>query len=213
MQQLFIPESSPTPEPFAGPSKHPLYRVAQCCKCSGPNARSISCKCCQEECTCVSCILGGRGICVNILNVTRAGEQLGNQKSSPTEAHQQPVFPSSLLSNSTASNVLPPSQLPSSLSVSQQKLTSLPTLVPEPPQTARTQGQREICVVQGCTELIATNMWMNHLNLHAQGLLPGTVPDTWLLEHGRVICPHCSHLVARSHIASHFVSRVLSPRL
>ena len=40
-------------------------------------------------------------------------------------------------------------------------------------------------------------------NLHAQGLLPGTVPDAWLLEHGRVICPHCSHLVARSHIASH----------
>ena len=46
-------------------------------------------------------------------------------------------------------------------------------------------------------------MWMNHLNLHAQGLLPSTVPDTWLFEHGRVICPHCSHLVARSHIASH----------
>ena len=58
-------------------------------------------------------------------------------------------------------------------------------------------------MVVGCTELIATKMWTNHLNLHAQGLLPGTVPNAWLLEHGRVICTHCSHLVAYSHLTPH----------
>ena len=125
----------------------------------------------------------------------------GIQKSSPPETHRQPIFLSSRLSSNSTSNALPPAPLPSSLSVSQQ--TSHPNLVPESPQSSLTDRQREICVVEGCTELIATNMWINHLNLHAQGLLSGTIPDAWLLEHGRVICPHCSHLVARSHIISH----------
>ena len=125
----------------------------------------------------------------------------GIQISLPPKTHRQPVLPSSHFFLNSTSNALPPAPLPSSSSVSQQ--TSCPNLVPESPQTSLTDRQREICVVEGCTELIATNMWINHLNLHAQGLLSGTIPDAWLLEHGRVICPHCSHLVARSHIISH----------
>ena len=155
--------------------------MTPCCKCSGPNARCISCKCCQEKRACVNCIPGERGKCVNILNLTsslvtgpvKVREQPSRtQKSSPPEVHRQPVLLSSRFSST--SHRLPPLQLPSSISVSQQK--SRPNPVPEPPQMSLNHKQRETCVVVGCTELIATNMWTNHLNLHAQGLLPGTVP-------------------------------------
>ena len=154
--------------------------MTPCCKCSGPNARCISCKCCQEKCACVNCFPGKRGKCVNILKcyllpgywTIKVGEQpSGTQKSSPPEVHQHSVLLSSWFSST--SHRLPPSQLPSSISVSQQK--SCPNPVPELPQMSRNHKQRETCVVVGCTELIATNMWTNHLNL--QSLLPGTVPD------------------------------------
>ena len=39
--------------------------------------------------------------------------------------------------------------------------------------------------------------------LHAQGVLPGLVPITWLQEHGLFICPNCLSLVATSHTNSH----------
>ena len=39
--------------------------------------------------------------------------------------------------------------------------------------------------------------------LHAQGVLRGLVPITWLQEYGLFICPNCLSLVATSHINSH----------
>ena len=39
--------------------------------------------------------------------------------------------------------------------------------------------------------------------LHAQGVLPGLVPITWLQEHGLFICTNCLSLVATSHTNSH----------
>ncbi|KAL5497303.1 hypothetical protein EMCRGX_G013760 [Ephydatia muelleri] len=46
-------------------------------------------------------------------------------------------------------------------------------------------------------------MWRSHMSLHAQGLFPGGVPQTWLFEQDLFICPHCSQLVANSRVASH----------
>ena len=43
----------------------------------------------------------------------------------------------------------------------------------------------------------------NHLNLHTQGVLPGSVPEDWLQENNMVTCSHCRHLVASTHIMSH----------
>ena len=57
--------------------------------------------------------------------------------------------------------------------------------------------------MQDCTELVAPSMWKNHLNLHTQGVLPGSVPDDWLHENNMVTCSHCHHLVASTHIMSH----------
>ena len=62
---------------------------------------------------------------------------------------------------------------------------------------------RKKCIVQDCTELVAPSMWRNHLNLHTQGVLPGSVPDDWLHENNMVTCSHCHHLVASTHIMSH----------
>ena len=46
-------------------------------------------------------------------------------------------------------------------------------------------------------------MWRAHMTLHAQGILPGVVPTSWLEENDSYICPHCSQLVADSRMTSH----------
>ena len=62
---------------------------------------------------------------------------------------------------------------------------------------------RKKCILQDCNELVAPSMWKNHLNLHTQGVLPGSVPDDWLHENNVVACSHCHHLVASTHLMSH----------
>ena len=59
------------------------------------------------------------------------------------------------------------------------------------------------CVVKGCCELIAPSMWRTHVNSHAMGVLPGSVPDTWLQDFNLYICQHCHSLVANSQLLSH----------
>ena len=88
--------------------------------------------------------------------------------------------------------------------------TSPPAIEPKPNQAANTvqevdkPGQhRQRCVVHGCKELIAPSMWKNHLNLHTQSILPGSVPEDWLGQNNMVICSYCFHLVASSHLQSH----------
>ena len=66
-----------------------------------------------------------------------------------------------------------------------------------------TLKHKKACVVLGCSELIAPTMWRHHLGLHAQGLFPGAVPQSWLAEQDLFICPYCLLLVANSHHSSH----------
>ena len=66
-----------------------------------------------------------------------------------------------------------------------------------------TLKHKKACVVLGCSELIAPTMWRHHLGLHAQGLFPGAVPQSWLAEQDLFICPNCLLLVANSHHSSH----------
>ena len=54
-------------------------------------------------------------------------------------------------------------------------------------------------------------MWKNHLNLHTQSILPGSVPENWLGQNNMVICSYCFHLVASSHLQSHHGKCPLKP--
>eukprot|EP00731_Ephydatia_muelleri_P006442 Em0003g690a len=85
--------------------------------------------------------------------------------------------------------------------------TSPPAIDPKPSQAANTVQEvdkpglhRQRCVVHGCKELIAPSMWKNHLNLHTQSILPGSVPEDWLGQNNMVICSYCFHLVASSQV-------------
>ena len=103
--------------------------TSMCCECNGPKARCISCKCCHENRACINCFPGEHGKCVNIVNIvssttpqtTKTGSVRAlpswesskvaacvNSMSSSTQAlipsplevnHQQPISPSSQLSN------------------------------------------------------------------------------------------------------------------
>ena len=117
--------------------------TSTCCKCNGPNARCISCKCCQEKRACINCFPGGRGKCVNIMNIvssippqttepgikhqcaTIPGDCCDSSMSSLTQAlmppppevsHQQPITPSSQLLN------LPNSTLPATMQSATQRI-------------------------------------------------------------------------------------------
>ena len=54
-------------------------------------------------------------------------------------------------------------------------------------------------------------MWKNHLNLHMQSILPGSVPEDWLGQNNMVICSYCFHFVASSHLQSHHGKCPLKP--
>ena len=195
--------------------------MTPCCKCSGPNARCISCKCCQEKRACVNCIPGERGKCVNILNLTsslvtgpvKVGEQPSRtQKSSPPEVHRQPVLLSSRFSST--SHRLPTLQLPSSISVSQQK--SRPNPVPEPPQMSLNHKQKETCVVVGCTRTHCNQ----HVDKPLQPTCSGFAPRHCPLMLGSLNMAGSSVLTAYTLLPVHTlrptwlnVIRVLSPQL
>ena len=46
-------------------------------------------------------------------------------------------------------------------------------------------------------------MWRSHMLLHAQGVYPGEVPRTWLVEQNSFICSHCHHIISNSRFSSH----------
>ena len=68
--------------------------------------------------------------------------------------------------------------------------------------SSRTRSKKH-CVVEGCLSFIAPSMWGVHMSLHAQGILRGVVPISWLEEHNSYICPHCSRPVSNSRMSSH----------
>ena len=70
-------------------------------------------------------------------------------------------------------------------------------------QLQYTNAYRSSLIVQGCSEQIAPSMWCNHMNLHARGVYPGSVPTSWLESQGLFICSICQKLVAQSHSVSY----------
>ena len=68
---------------------------------------------------------------------------------------------------------------------------------------AQPAGGRKQCSVSGCLDLVAPTMWHHHMDSHLKGILPGAVPDAWLLEHGLSVCHSCIKLVSTSHLVSH----------
>ena len=130
----------------------------------------------------------------------------------------QPPFPNTTHRVPPTLQQLPaaPQQLPAApqqLPTAPQQLSSPPHQEPlaphDIPSTSSTGHQtscsflRKRCPVSECPERIAPSMWRSHMSLHAQGLFPGGVPQTWLFEQDLFICPHCSQLVANSRVASH----------
>ena len=123
----------------------------------------------------------------------------------------QPPFPNTTHRVPPTLQQLPaaPQQLPTA----PQQLSSPPHQEPlaphDIPSTSSAGHQtscsflRKRCPVSECPERIAPSMWRSHMSLHAQGLFPGGVPQTWLFEQDLFICPHCSQLVANSRVASH----------
>ena len=51
--------------------------------------------------------------------------------------------------------------------------------------------------VEQCPEYVAFSMMTNHLEKHARGLLPESVPCVWLQQHRRYVC-RCNRIVAES---------------
>ena len=189
-QQLFSPDYFPSPESCTAlPTEEPPSSAKpSCCKCKGDNARCVSCKCCKENRACVNCLPGRRGKCVNILNVLARTSPPAIDPSESGILTESPHIPSS----STAFKE--PSQ-----AVNTVQEVDKPGL------------HRQRCVVHGCKELIAPSMWKNHLNLHTQSILPGSVPEDWLGQNNMVICSYCFHLVASSHLQSHHGKCPLKP--
>ncbi|KAL5517220.1 hypothetical protein EMCRGX_G002723 [Ephydatia muelleri] len=104
----------------------------------------------------------------------------------PAASQQLPAAPQQL-SSPPHQEPLAPHDIPSTSSAGHQTSCSF----------------RKRCPVSECPERIAPSMLRSHMSLHAQGLFPGGVPQTWLFEQDLFICPHCSQLVANSRVASH----------
>ena len=68
---------------------------------------------------------------------------------------------------------------------------------------ASNRRHRQRCIVEDCPEYIAPTMWRSHMLLHAQGVYPGEVPRTWLVEQNSFICSHCRHIISNSRFSSH----------
>ena len=64
------------------------------------------------------------------------------------------------------------------------------------------EGRRQCCVLR-CPELVAPTMWCLHMDGHLRGVLPGAIPDSWLMEQGLSVCHSCVKLVSPSHLVLH----------
>ena len=128
-----------------------------------------------------------------------------NQVDGYTQSYSQPLPSiSSTITNAIATDplALPPHVLPDDIhsesshaaSMHFHQSTAMPSCL---------LSHKKPCLVQGCPEFIAPTMWRQHMSLHARRLFPGPIPNSWLQEQNRFVCPNCQQLVANSHSSSH----------